>query len=250
MRAFSVALITLVAWTIAPLHRDLIPVPAASAPGRPPAPSGLSAPDPGTRATAACELAEARGPAVGAAVPALVSLLADDSSVDAISCGDGLWNEDWRTDRWVRCVTSPALEAARALAYAGRAALEPLLQALRDPRATVRQYVARALGLAEDERVRQAAVEPLSRTLEDEDENVRRTAVQVLGRLDAGRAVRPLIAALRDRAPRVRVAAAPALRDVDVPAASDALVAALEDDAWRVRRHAAWALGQIHGERY
>ena len=98
---------------------------------------GFTAPDPEARARAACEAGLAGTPGGITAIPALITLLADDARVDAIDCG-GEWRHGGifaAGDVELPCGTSPALEAARALGRLGRAAAAPLVGALRDPRA-------------------------------------------------------------------------------------------------------------------
>ena len=93
----------------------------------------LSSADTATRALAACRIAS-RGRDAEAAVPALLRLLADGTSITPVDC----WS-----DR-----TTPGLEAARALgAIRSDAAIEPLLEALRSPNPELRRTAARALGL-------------------------------------------------------------------------------------------------------
>ena len=107
-----------------------------------------------TRAHAACEAGLTGTPGGLGAIPALITLLADEAHVDAIDCGgEGEWRNRGifaLADTTVPCGTSPALEAARALGRLGGAALAPLMSALGDPRAPVRMHAARAVAWMDD----------------------------------------------------------------------------------------------------
>src|SRR5206468_10232069 len=112
----------------------------------------LLAPDPADRACAARELG-ARGVESIAAVPGLIALLADDTIVSSLGCAEdtdsrGHWNGGGSDV--IDCPTSPAREASRALARIGTSAVQPLIDALGDVRATMRRYAVIALGLIED----------------------------------------------------------------------------------------------------
>lgn len=97
--------------------------------------------------------------------------------------------------------------AAKALAYLGAAAYEPLTGALRHPDPTIRAGAATALGLMGDIR----AFEPLRAALNDADPIVRRNAVVALYYFLDERTVPWLLAMLQDKDVRVRKAAADAL---------------------------------------
>ena len=81
--------------------------------------AALGAADPVARARAACEAGLTGTPGGVGAIPALITLLADEAHVDAIDCGgEGEWRNRGifaLADTTVPCGTSPALEAARAL---------------------------------------------------------------------------------------------------------------------------------------
>ena len=83
-------------------------------------------------------------------------------------------------------------QAANALARIGeglKPAVPALLAAAADPDALVRAHVARALGVAKDER----AVDPLIKLLSDQEPGVVAQATSALGRLRDSRGVEPLV---------------------------------------------------------
>lgn len=208
---------------------------------------GLSAADPSARAEAACELGRRRSESA-AAVPALMAMLGDDVRVGPVECGMSPWLRralEAKPEQLRQFETSPAREAARALARIGKAAVEPLLAALGDASFKVRKHAAFALGEMESSLVRGPAAERLARLLRDGHEEVREAAARALGEIDVATAVAPLTASLRDEASRVRAAAAWALGEIDDRGAVEPLVGALRDREAEVRRQAAWALGEI-----
>jgi hypothetical protein len=82
-------------------------------------------------------------------------------------------------------------------------AIEPLIQALKDEKWSVRAEAASALGTIGDER----AVEPLIQALKDEKWSVRAEAASALGTIGDERAVEPLIQVLQDKNEDARKAA-------------------------------------------
>ena len=206
----------------------------------------LSAAEPVARARAACEVG-LRGADAVQAIPALVPLLADDTRVERATCDEPSWDRHGMAIGGEPLVylTSPAREAARALARIGAAALEPLFTALADARATMRRYAAAALGLLEGQAGAREAVDRLVRAAGDAEWQVRRSVVWALGRLDDPRAFNPLLGRLRDEHPHVREVSARSLGELDDVRAVAALGQALADGDWAVRREAARALGEI-----
>jgi len=119
--------------------------------------------------------------------------------------------------------------------------MEPLLDALHDEDAGVREHAAKALG-----RLGDAAVEPLLAALRDEDESVRVEAAEALGQIGDVRAVQPLLTALHDAASRrLEWRAVKALGQIGDTRAVQPLLAALHDENQGVRKEAANALSQI-----
>jgi HEAT repeat protein/beta-lactamase regulating signal transducer with metallopeptidase domain len=194
------------------------------------------------RAVAACSLGR-----LGAveAIPALVSLLGDDTPIRPIKCWD---SGDWSPARHTFKQASPGEQAAIALASLSQPAVEPLIAALNNGNPSVRRNAAWAIGeirggLGTN---RVAAVEPLIATLSDEDSWVRVAAAFSLGELRPIRAKESLIAALGDAEWSVRGMAARALGEMKARAAVESLKSlSLRDENEQVRRKALQALGEI-----
>jgi len=130
--------------------------------------------------------------------------------------------------------TSPAEESVEALVRIGRLAIEPLIQALKEPNSRVRAGAAQALGRIGDK----TALEPLIEVLEAKDTDwydVRTCAAAALDMIDpqwrktdiALQAVPRLVEKLKDPAPDVRSAAAKALGMIGDKAAVEPLIKAL-----------------------
>jgi HEAT repeat protein len=203
--------------------------------------------DAARRANGACELGRLRA-AAAPAIPVLVSLLADDAPTPMVRCRlerqMGAWARDFEgrdIDLSPWPPTSPAREAARALASFDIRALDAVLAATTDPVFPVRKYVAWILGGIDDDR----AVSALMRLLRDDHPRVRAAAAEGLGRQEDGASVYPLVGVLWDRDAEVRETAAWALGRLEDPAAAEWLIHALRDSESRVRAEAAWALGRI-----
>jgi len=131
--------------------------------------------------------------------------------------------------------------AADALAYVRKANPEPLLRALSNPDALVRQSAAEALGHLGYHQV----VPRFITLLADESPWVRRAAARALGHASDTSAVPPLSQRLTDESPLVRRSAAYALGAMRAREAVSALIATLDDPDPQVRRNAAWGLGRI-----
>lgn len=125
-----------------------------------------------------------------------------------------------------------------------RAAIGPLVAALRDTEAEVRVQAATALGWIADPRTAQ----PLSGCLRDVDARCRCAAAEALGMLRTPAALKPLARAMADPNREVRVRAARALGELGDPVAIDLLLAVLRDEEehLEVRSAAARALGALH----
>lgn len=91
----------------------------------------------------------------------------------------------------------------------GEAAVEPLIQSLKDGDWQVRDAAKEALV-----KIGELAVEPLIQTLKDENEWVRYHAAEALGEIGDERAIEPLTQALEDENEDVRRAAEEALRKI------------------------------------
>jgi HEAT repeat protein/beta-lactamase regulating signal transducer with metallopeptidase domain len=198
--------------------------------------------DPTERAVAACALGK-----LGAvnAIPALISLLGDDTPIQSIKCWDG---GDWSPARHTFKQASPGEQAAIALAALSQPAVEPLIAALNNADPGVRRNAAWAIGeirggLGTN---RTAAVDPLIATLNDVDSWVRVAAAFSLGEMRPSQATESLIAALGDAEWNVRMMAAWALGEMKATAAVESLTSlSLRDENEWVRRKAVRALDEI-----
>jgi HEAT repeat protein len=194
------------------------------------------------RALAACALGRL---GTVTAIPALISLLGDDTPIQSIKCWD---SGDWSPARHAFKQASPGEQAAIALASLSQSAVEPLIAALNNGNSSVRRNAAWAIGeirggLGTN---RAAAVEPLIATLSDEDSWVRVAAAFSLGEMRPSEATESLIAALGDAEWNVRWMAAWALGEMKARAAVESLTSlSLRDENKWVRRKAVWALGEI-----
>ena len=125
-----------------------------------------------------------------------------------------------------------------------RAAVEPLVAALKDSETEVRAQAATALGWIADPRT----AAPLARCLKDTEARCRLAAVEALGMLRTPAALKPLARALADPSRQVRLGAAGALGEMGDPIALDLLLAVLSDaeEHLEVRAATARALGALH----
>ncbi|MGH8060324.1 MAG: HEAT repeat domain-containing protein [Candidatus Entotheonellia bacterium] len=122
---------------------------------------------------------------------------------------------------------------------------ETLLQALRDPDASVRESVVDALAELKDD----AAVDHLGRTLiEDTSADVRASAAEALEEIASPRAIDALRRALEDQSADVRETAVEALGSIGGNRAVEALRQALRDENENVREAAQEALSQLTGK--
>ena len=122
------------------------------------------------------------------------------------------------------------------------AAVESLVEALRDQSAITREAAAVGLRFAEN----RETLDALIRALGDQEPSVRAAVAWALGELEDPRAIPALERVLKDAEAVVRINAAWALGEIEDPAAIPALTALLRDDRDpEVRRMAAWALGNI-----
>ncbi len=162
------------------------PASAQSAAARPPGVPGLiaqlSAPDPESRAIAACGLATRRRDALPA-LAELTRLLADATPLDPVWCDEDRFvtlTAPWRS--------APGVEAARALATLGDAGIDVLLRSVSSPNTDIRRHALRGLSYVRSDRLRgTATVDALLRALRDSDAEVRAGAARLLGRTQRGR---------------------------------------------------------------
>lgn len=193
------------------------------------------------RAMAACELGELGSTAVRRAMPRLLTLLADDATVEGRLCRDGYgWRRGWHDD------SSPGREAAIALDEVGSEALQPLIDVLSEGTPAARDNAGLALGLIEDSRAL-PALEQRLRT--DDQARVRERSAWALGMIEDSGAVETLTRARSDDNVRVREQVAWALGMIESADGVDALGHLIRDDAAEVRGQAAWGLGMIESAR-
>lgn len=156
-------------------------------------------------------------------------------------------------------------------------AIEPLIDALKDPTSVVRSHSVTALGkiggpqslpavisalkteavrsaldigvcyaaIEATHRLGETAAEYLIHALKHPDKAIRRKAATLLGKTGEIGAVDLLIIALQDKHPRVRSRAAHALGRIGSPRAVSALTVAIRDAAPNVRINALHALGKF-----
>ena len=143
---------------------------------------------------------------------------------------------------------SPATAAAAIPLLAdlrGKAALEPLLAALRSSHAKVRAAAAEALRELDDERI----VERLGDAFSGESDRGKMRIIDVLGGIGNERAVGALILALDDDSAAVRARAASTLGEIGGDRAREALYGCFDDRDRSVRYAAIFALERVTGER-
>ncbi|MEK7232287.1 MAG: HEAT repeat domain-containing protein [Elusimicrobiota bacterium] len=168
------------------------------------------------------------GPAGKNAAAELVEALKDDELADAAAKALGKMGsaakeavpaliERFKEDGQFRSRSSLAIEI---LSKIGSPALPALLEALKDPNASVRRCAAESLGGISP--ATKTAVQALAVALKDDDPNIRTAASMALGKIGptAKDAVPPLVAALKDQNREVRVAAVSALGDIGPEAAA------------------------------
>ncbi|PKL70237.1 MAG: PBS lyase [Methanomicrobiales archaeon HGW-Methanomicrobiales-1] len=115
-------------------------------------------------------------------------------------------------------------QAMLALSTLGKAAVEPLAEAMKEPKWETRYRAAEALGKIADEK----AVQPLIQGLKDNREHVRYMAAKGLRGLGDSDAIEPMIILLKDENNYVRMMVARALGAIGGTNVNAALAAALE----------------------
>ena len=115
-------------------------------------------------------------------------------------------------------------QAMLALSTLGKSAIEPLSEAMKEPKWETRYRAAEALGKIADEK----AVQPLIQGLKDNREHVRYMAAKGLRQFEDSGAIEPLIILLKDENSYVRMMVARALGAIGGKMVNDALATALE----------------------
>jgi len=123
-------------------------------------------------------------------------------------------------------------------------AIRPLIEALGDFDKSVREQATLALST-----IGKAAVEPLTTALKEPKWETRYRAAEALGRIADERAVKPLIQALKDNRDHVRYMAAKGLQELGDSDAVEPMTILLKDENRFVRMMAARTLGAIGGNR-
>jgi HEAT repeat protein len=123
-------------------------------------------------------------------------------------------------------------------------AIQPLIEALGDFDKSVRAQSMSALVT-----IGKAAVEPLSSAMKEPQWETRYRAVEALGKIADERAVQPLIQALKDNRDHVRYMAAKGLRELGDSDAVDPMIILLKDENRYVRMMTVWSLGAIGGKK-
>ncbi|MFZ1127770.1 HEAT repeat domain-containing protein [Methanoregula sp.] len=122
-------------------------------------------------------------------------------------------------------------------------AIRPLIEAFGDLDKSVRQQAILALVATG-----KAATEPLADAMKDPKWETRYRAAEALGKLADEKAIKPLVQGLRDNRDHVRYMAAKGLTDLKDSTAIDPLIILLKDDNRFVRTMAVRALSAIGGE--
>ena len=134
--------------------------------------------------------------------------------------------------------------AAQAVAKCGKAAVTPLITALRkSPNVRIRRWTAYALRLIKDPRT----VAPLKQALRDPNMSVRLLAMESLEVVAGAKAGKFLLPLLKDESGGVRARTVDALARLRYKPAVKLLRAALKDEKDYVRRGATRALETIQG---
>jgi len=123
-------------------------------------------------------------------------------------------------------------------------AIQPLIQALADFDKSVREQAMLALSS-----LGKAAIEPLSEAMKQPKWETRYRAAEALGKIADEKAVKPLIAGLRDNRDHVRYMAAKGLREFGDSDAIDPMIILLKDENIYIRMMVARALGAIGGKK-
>jgi HEAT repeat protein len=123
-------------------------------------------------------------------------------------------------------------------------AIEPLIHSLADFDKSVRQQAMLALST-----LGKAAIEPLSEAMKEPKWETRYRAAEALGMIADEKAVKPLIQGLKDNRDHVRYMAAKGLREFGDSDAIDPMIILLKDENTYVRMMVARALGAIGGNK-
>ncbi len=123
-------------------------------------------------------------------------------------------------------------------------AIQPLIEALADFDKSVREQATLALSA-----IGKAAIEPLAEAMKEPQWETRYRAAEALGKIADEKAVQPLIQGLKDNRDHVRYMAAKGLQDLGDSDAVDPLIVLLKDENVYVRLMAVHALGVLGGKK-
>jgi len=123
-------------------------------------------------------------------------------------------------------------------------AIQPLVEALADFDKSVREQATLALS-----RIGKAAIEPLAEAMKEPKWETRYRAAEALGKIADEKAVKPLIQRLKDNRDHVRYMAAKGLKDLGDSDAIEPMVILLKDENRYVRMMAVRALGVLGGKK-
>ncbi len=123
-------------------------------------------------------------------------------------------------------------------------AIQPLIEALADFDKSVREQATFALS-----RIGKAAIEPLAEAMKEPKWETRYRAAEALGRIADEKAVKPLIQGLKDNRDHVRYMAAKGLKELGDSDAIEPMVILLRDENRYVRMMAVRALGALGGKK-
>jgi len=123
-------------------------------------------------------------------------------------------------------------------------AIQPLIEALADFDKSVREQATLALST-----IGKAAIEPLAEAMKEPKWETRYRAAEALGRIADEKAVQPLIQGLKDSRDHVRYMAAKGLHDLGDSDAVEPLIILLKDENIYVRLMAVHALSALGGKK-
>jgi HEAT repeat protein len=123
-------------------------------------------------------------------------------------------------------------------------AIQPLIEALADFDKSVREQAMLALST-----IGKAAIEPLAEAMKEPKWETRYRAAEALGKIADEKAVQPLIQGLKDNRDHVRYMAAKGLQELGDSDAIEPLIVLLKDENVHVRLMAVHALGFLGGKK-
>jgi HEAT repeat protein len=123
-------------------------------------------------------------------------------------------------------------------------AIQPLIESLADFDKSVREQATLALSA-----IGKAAIEPLAEAMNEPKWETRYRAAEALGRIADEKAVQPLVQGLKDSRDHVRYMAAKGLHSIGNSGAAEPLIILLKDENIYVRLMAVHALGTLGGKK-